>query len=299
MGDVFIGTDLLGTSDISRWKLEARHRRVYPDVYIPKGAELTATNRAVAAWLWSKRSAVVAGLSASALMGSKWISHSDSAELVIARRHAPTGITLHRDQLRADEQVNRDGIPLTTPARTAFDIGRRMPFTEALIHLDSLSRATGLPGDDIQTLIDRHNGARGVVQLRELLPLIDGGAESPQETRTRLEIIRSGLPVPETQIQVTADDGWFSARIDMGWRRWRVGVEFDGVQHWMDPAQRTRDIDRTANLESLGWRLVRVNSELLRYRRATVGIRVREALEAAGWRGEMTFTRANVEKRPA
>lgn len=174
-----------------------------------------------------------------------------------------------------------------------------MPFTEALIHLDSLSRATGLNADDVQTLIDHHNGARGIMQLRELLPLIDGGAESPQETRTRLELIRGGLPKPQTQIRVIDEFGWIFARIDMGWEEWKVGVEFDGAQHWTDPAQRTKDIDRLAELEELGWRIIRVSSDMLRNRRATVVSRVAEALTAAGWRGEMTITRAIVEKRPA
>jgi very-short-patch-repair endonuclease len=67
----------------------------------------------------------------------------------------------------------------------------------------------------------------------------------------------------------------------MGWEEWKVGVEFDGAQHWIDPAQRTRDIDRYAELADLGWVIIRVNSELLRYRPAVVLERVRAALRAA------------------
>ncbi|WP_088413352.1 endonuclease domain-containing protein [Mycobacteroides saopaulense] len=298
MGDAFIGTELLATTDTTRWTLETRNRRVYPDVYVPNGIALTAANRAVAAWLWSKRTAVVAGLSAAALLGSKWISPDGSAELASARRHAPDGITLHRDQLAPDEYIVRNDMSLTTPARTAFDIGRRMPFTEALIHLDALCRATGLRAADAQKLIDRHRGARGTVQLRELLGLVDGGAESPQETRTRLVLVRGGLPMPQTQIQVIDEFGWVFARIDMGWEQWKVGVEFDGAQHWTDPAQRAKDIERLAELESLGWRIIRVSSDMLR-RPPTIVDRVADALHAAGWRGEMTMARAIVEKRPA
>ena len=32
------------------------------------------------------------------------------------------------------------------------------------------------------------------------------------------------------------------------------------LQHWTDPAQRTRDIDRYAELADLGWVIIRVNS---------------------------------------
>ena len=46
---------------------------VYPGVHIPRDAELSAAQRARAAWLWSRRSGVPAGLSAAAILGTKWI----------------------------------------------------------------------------------------------------------------------------------------------------------------------------------------------------------------------------------
>lgn len=72
------------------------------------------------------------------------------------------------------------------------------------------------------------------------------------------------------------------ARIDMGWEEWQVGVEFDGAHHWTDAAQRTRDIDRLADLEARGWKIVRVSADLLRDRPGVVVARTRRALRAAG-----------------
>ena len=174
--------------------------------------------------------------------------------------------------------------PVTKAARTAFDIGRRRGLTTAIIRLDALLRATGVKADEVQALADRHQGARGVVQLRKALELADGGAESPQETRTRLLLIRARLPQPTTQIEVFDRFGYFVARLDMGWDDWKVGVEFDGAQHWTDPQQRARDIDRLAELESLGWRIVRVSGYMLRYHPQTFVNRTFDALQAAGWR---------------
>ena len=62
-----------------------------------------------------------------------------------------------------------------------------------------------------------------------------------------------------------------------------VCVEYDGAQHWTDPAQRTRDIDRYAELEAIGWRIVRVSADMLRYRPATIVARTKAALRDAGW----------------
>jgi very-short-patch-repair endonuclease len=68
----------------------------------------------------------------------------------------------------------------------------------------------------------------------------------------------------------------------MRWPRWHVGVEYDGIQHWTDPERRTRDIDGQAELEALGWRIVRVSADMLRYRKPVIVERTRAALRAAG-----------------
>jgi very-short-patch-repair endonuclease len=79
----------------------------------------------------------------------------------------------------------------------------------------------------------------------------------------------------------------------MGWAQWKVAVEFDGAHHWTDPAQRTRDINRLAELERCGWRIVRVSSDLLRHAPGVVFDRVVAALTAAGcpadWPRESCF----------
>jgi very-short-patch-repair endonuclease len=120
------------------------------------------------------------------------------------------------------------------------------------------------------------------VQLRDVVGLADGGAESPQESRTRLVLTDAGLRPTQTQIEVYGPFGNHVGRIDMGYPEWKVGVEYDGEQHWTNPAIRARDIDRQAELEGLGWRLVRVSAEMLRFRAYTIVSRTRDALRAAG-----------------
>jgi hypothetical protein len=243
---------------------------------------LGAADKAVAAWLWSGRRARVAGLSAAALLGTRWIDAKRPAELNQLSRHKTKGIILHSDELLDDESCFVSGVPVTTAARTAFDLGRRRGLTTAVIRLDALMQATSVKPTEVVPIADRHRGARGTVQLREALSLADAGAESPQETRTRLVLTSAGLRPQRTQIEVFDGFGGFVHRIDMGWDEWRVGVEYDGVQHWTDPDVRNRDIDWQAEAEALGWRIVRVSSDMLRYRQATIVDRTRTALRAAG-----------------
>ncbi|OBA73884.1 hypothetical protein A5641_04215 [Mycobacterium sp. 1554424.7] len=278
----FRGNDALAAGIVTRHQLRTDFEMVHRNVYIRRGQKLTPVTWAVAAWLWSGRTATVAGLSAAALHRTAWIDDWLPAELNRSSRDKARGIIVHSDTLGDDETCVRDEMRMTTPARTAFDLGRRKGLTTAVIRLDALMRATELKAADIELLADRHRGARGLVQLRQVLHLADAGSESPQETRTRLVLVSGGLPRPQTQIVVLNEWGAVLARIDMGWEDWKVGVEFDGAQHWTDPARRTWDIDRLAELEARGWAIIRVSADLLRYRPHVVVARTRSALLAAG-----------------
>ncbi|MFI5510199.1 endonuclease domain-containing protein [Mycobacterium sp. NPDC051804] len=278
----FIGTEAIAAGTVNRYRLTTRYEAVHRNVYVPRGHVLTPVQKAVAAWLWSDRKATVASVSAAAMHGCRWIDARLPAELNQRSQHKTRGIVLHSDALLGDEKMMLRGVPVTTPARTAFDLGRRYGRTLGVIRVDALLQATNLKLCDVESLVDRHRGARGIVQLREVIALADEGAESPQETRTRLVLTDAGLRPTQTQINVFADSGDHIGRIDMGWPEWRVGVEYDGEQHWTDPKIRTRDVDRQAELEALGWRIVRVSADILRYRPHTIVERVAAALHATG-----------------
>ncbi|WP_422746408.1 endonuclease domain-containing protein [Mycobacterium sp. WMMD1722] len=277
----FLGSEALAAGVVNRYQLSTRYDTVFRNVYVPRGQILTCVDRAVAAWLWSGRRATVAGVSAAALLGTRWIDAKLPAELNQPSRHRTTGILLHSDVLAEDERCEIGGVPITTPARTAFDLGRRKGLTTAVVRLDALRQATRLDPDAVEALASRHHGVRGLVQLRRVLALSEAGAESPQETRTRLVLTAAGLRPTHTQIEVFDRDG-FVARIDMGYPRWKVGVEYDGAQHWTDPAVRDRDLERRARLTALGWRIVHVNAELLHRRPAVLVARTEAALREAG-----------------
>jgi len=279
----FLGTEALAHGTVTRRTLRSQCDQVYRNVYVPKGAKLTPATRAVAAWLWSGRIASVAGLSAAALYGTEWIDTRLPAELYRRNGKPVDGILIHRDELFDDEIHMVRGIPATTPARTAFDLGRRDRRKQALIAVDALANATKLKSSDLLPLIERHRGVRGLVQLREVADLMDGGAESPQETRTRLLLIDAGLPRPQTQVVVYGDfSGRRYAKVDMGYEEFKVGVEYDGEQHWTNPQQYAYDIDRHAELLARGWLIIRVSAEMLRYRPDVIVARVCAALQANG-----------------
>ncbi|MFG1795171.1 DUF559 domain-containing protein [Nocardia sp. NPDC049149] len=284
LDEPFPGSWAMAAGLVSRWELRRNFVRVFPDVYLRKGCTLDAGGRARAAAHWAKGDGVLVGYSAAALHGTRWLDPDAPAHIArTGHRRSPCGIRVVRAAIEPAECCEVDGFRVTTPARTAFDLGRQLPRDEAVAVIDALCAATGLTPSEIETVARAHPGERGMARLSTIIDLVDGGAESPPESHTRLLLIDAGLPRPTTQLVVRDACGAFVARVDMGWEPWRVAVEYDGAQHWTDPTQRTKDIDRIAVLESLGWRVIRVNATLLRHRPHIILDRVRVALHAQGW----------------
>ncbi|HZQ34035.1 MAG TPA: hypothetical protein VFB19_20150 [Mycobacterium sp.] len=147
---------------------------------------------------------------------------------------------------------------MTTPERTAFDIGRRGRFDDAVARLDALGHATGVKADDVLRLAGDHPGVRGLRQLHAALDLYDPGAASPKETWLRLLVIRAGYPRPQTQIPVwdPLDRRWYY--LDLGWENLQIAMEYEGDQHRTDPVQFAKDVRRYERLPELGWKTIRV-----------------------------------------
>lgn len=253
----FIGSEALANGAIRKHELRSRYVAVFPDIYVPKGAELTLRQRAEAAWLWSRREGVIAGLTASALHGAKWVDDTSPIELVWSNARRPRGIRTYDMRLRTDEFITAWGLRVTTPARTAFDIGRRGKIDDAVARLDALGNVTGLTAEDVHAVARAHRGARGLRQLGAALDLYDPGAESPKETWLRLLVIRAGYPRPRTQIPVRSADGRRQYYLDMGWEDIMLALEYDGEQHRVNPVQYAYDIQRSEDLDELGWKRVR------------------------------------------
>jgi hypothetical protein len=152
---------------------------------------------------------------------------------------------------------------------------------EAVARLDALMRAQIFSSEDVLMLAKRYRGARGLKALREVLPLVDGGAASPQETSLRLLFIDAGLPRPTTQIPVVDGRGRLVRMLDMGWEDFMVGAEYDGDQHRTSRRQYVKDVRVYPKLRRMGWIVVRVLKE---DRDDDVVEQARSALISRGWR---------------
>jgi hypothetical protein len=260
MGEVFLGREAMGDG-LSRHDLRRWYRPLFRGVHMPKGATPTLADRTLGAWLTSDRKGVIAGVAASALHGAAYVDDAVPIEILVDDRRRQSGLIVRMDRVADDEIARIDELSVTTLARTAFDLGRHQKRYAAIGRLDALMRAAPFSPDDVMILMRRYGPVRGVRQLRELLPLIDAGAESLRESWLRLLLIDNGFPVPETQIPLF--DGGIDpfACLDMGWRHLLLAVEYDGDHHRTDRPQYVKDVKRHPRIAKCGWEVIRILKE--------------------------------------
>jgi hypothetical protein len=213
--------------------------------------------------------------------GSQWIDEDGPVELIWRNTHPPDQLIVHNERLQVDEITKVAGIPVTTRARTAFDLGRRLERGEAIARLDALMRASPFSIEDVLLLGKRYAGARGLKGLRAALPLVDGGAASPRETWLRLLYIDAGLPTPTTQIPIVEGRGKLVRMADMGWEEFMVVSEYDGDLHRTNRRKYVKDIRNLRRARELGWIVDQVVKE---DRDDDVVERARTALISRGWK---------------
>lgn len=144
---------------------------------------------------------------------------------------------------------------LTAPAWTALEIARTLRRPRALAVLDAALRSGSCTHAELFGASDEQKGRRGIVQVRELVPLADARAESPMESEARLVFIDGGLPLPELQYRVVDLHGkvW---RVDFAWPGAKVTAEYDSVEWHANTDGWKHDRMKSARLAECGWTTV-------------------------------------------
>lgn len=137
MDDVFIGSEALAGGALTRGQLRWNFQALFPDVYTPKDATPSLSQRTIGAWLWSGRRGVIAGLAAAALHGAHWVDESTDVEMIWRCGRPPCGIVVRNERIESDEIVEIEGLPVTSPERAALDLARHAPRDTVVPHLVS------------------------------------------------------------------------------------------------------------------------------------------------------------------
>lgn len=236
-------------------------RRPVRGVYVASQAPDTIDLRAAALSLVVPEDCVVVDRHAGWLHGAEMVlapgEHLSSRPLTIFR---PSGRGRLRNDLSRSGERNLlpsdvtevHGLRVTTPIRTAWDLGRVRWADEAICGLDVMLRLGVFAKDELVAGVERFRGMRHVTTLRALAPLADGRAESPGESVLRLRWLERGLPAPDLQVEVRID-GVLVAVLDMAHEGLRFAAEYDGAEWHSSPDQRAHDRRRRAVVSGEGW----------------------------------------------
>jgi hypothetical protein len=203
-------------------------------------------------------------------------------DVTVRRGRAPRvdGVRTHRARcLHRRDVIRRDGIWVTSPARTILDLAataapkqlRRMVRQAQVEHRVSVRQ--------LLELLARANGHRGVTRLRAAI------ADGPTPTRSQLEDI-----VLDLIDEVTSERPEINARLrldgetivpDFLWRDRKLVVEADGRRFHDAPSVQADDARKQAILEANELRVIRIRYEQAVHRRAQTRARIRAAIDAA------------------
>jgi very-short-patch-repair endonuclease len=258
-------------------RLRALHRGVYRvgPVLAPRAAEMAAV-------LACGGGAVVSHWSAARLRQLQLRRAISGPVEVSAPRgdhFRRPGIRFHRVRaLQPDEVTELERIPVTTVARTLYDLAGVAERRELeRLFADALSRAL-TTREEIVSLMTRYPVRSGISRLRAWL---DDDAE-PALTRSAAEerfltlIRKAQLPRPAVNVTIAGH------RVDFFWRAERLIVEIDGFAFHSSSASFESDRRRDAELTAAGLHVMRVTWRQLAHEPEALLIRLARALDRTG-----------------
>ncbi len=246
---------------MDRWVGSGRLRRVHRSVYALGPQPLTRHGRWLAAVI-AKAPAALSHESAAALWGLA----GDRRHIDITASHGRRGlndygIRLHLSQLRRDEWLLHEGIPVTTVARTLFDLAEAVEPPQLESAWDEASRLRLLRVKQVATVCERWPTRPACLQINPLLSTRllheTERRRSPLEHRFAAFVRAHHLPLPQTNVLVDGDE------VDVLWPEAHLIVELDSWEFHHDRAAFEKDRDRDAEHLLAGYRTVRVTHRRL------------------------------------
>jgi hypothetical protein len=281
----FVGSDAVARGLLTRGQLAGPSwRRLFRNVYVHATARVDAL-----AWCQAANLALPPGgaLSHRAAAFTYTVNLLPLGRPVIdvtvpatTRLRPEPGLEVHRARLPPGDVVRRGGLFVTSPERTAFDLGRNPDRTRGVVALDALLEQRILRPADLAGIAVGRSGWPGVLRYRAAVALARSGAASPMETRLRLCVVDGGLPEPRVQHEVFDADGLFVARLDLAYEEVRLGLEYDGDHH-RERDQFQRDAVRRNRLRLCGWAVLSFTAQDVLRRPERVVAQVRRALTQA------------------
>ncbi|MGH3871320.1 MAG: DUF559 domain-containing protein [Pseudonocardiaceae bacterium] len=238
-----------------------RLRRIQRGIYLPRRVEKSPLVVARAALLSSGVVGAVPSHATAARVHQIAVPDDHHVQHVTVtrrqRRHNRRDLHFHTRSISCGEVERRDGVPVTSIARTLADLATSLDRLPAVWAMDDALRRRLCAKADVAAVIERWRGGTGCVTAGERLDEADGVAESILETAGRLVLRDRGVPLPIPQYELRARDGTLVARLDGAYLHEKIALEYDGAAPHSLPEAVFRDRWRQNGLPELGWTVLR------------------------------------------
>lgn len=235
----------------------AQWRRLFHGVWV---AADTPNSREL--WLGAARlvippRGVLCGLTASSIFGAD-VRRLDDYDVHVGfakgqRIRKRPGLAVCQETLDPSDITCVDGVQITTPLRTAFDCLRLLKGAERLVVADALTHLGLVDLDELRRYFASKRRLRNLRIGEALLDFVEPLTESPMESRLRVVLLDGGLPKPKAQHEVRNAAGRFLGRLDLAYPEAKLGVEYDGADHFL---QRREDDRRRTAIREEGWEIL-------------------------------------------
>jgi hypothetical protein len=207
----------IGTSDrtIGRRIAEGRLHRVHAGVYAVGHPPLTQEARWMAAVIACGQGAVLSHLDAAVLWGF-YERLGPRVHVTVKWQRSIDGLILHRTRrLDPDETTTRNGIPVTTVARTLVDLSEYLNEDRLLRAMREAEYQRLLDLDSLSAAVERAHGRRRLKPLNNAIAQHRPGQLIRGELEHRFAELRrgAGLPEPDTNVPIETARGDLHPRL--------------------------------------------------------------------------------------
>jgi predicted transcriptional regulator of viral defense system len=216
---------------------------------------------AVAAALAGYGSAAAASHETAARLHGLDLLGRPSARVILTRprgagsRSARPPVRMHTSWLPPDQVTMRNGLKVTTVARTVIDVARTSSFRAGVVVADSALRTGQTTKDELRAVLAGCRQWPGVGIAARVVDFADKLSESALESIARVLFRDCGLPSPQLQAWV-GGDYQVIARVDFFWKQFNTIAEVDGVLKYADPDRARQQLRRDADLRDAGFEVV-------------------------------------------
>jgi very-short-patch-repair endonuclease len=271
----------VGRRTLDRWLASGRLRTIHREVYAFGPQPLTKRGKWLAAVLAMGPGAFLSHASSAALWGLAGDRPRVDVNAPRGRQVRPgrgSGIKVHRCKFDPGEVTRRDGIPVSTVARTLFDLAERSAPHELKSAWDEASRLRVLRVPEVAAVYERGHGRRRARKLIEPFLAAEQrhveDSASPLEDRFAAFVVAHRLPPPQTNVLVDGDE------VDALWPDARLIVELDSWEFHAHRAAFEKDRDRDTDHLLAGYRTVRVTHRRLSEEPDRLATQIRALLAA-------------------